>query len=188
MKHYKSSLATYIKKTVAYSLIVFVAIYLSSCESRAHHADDFYNDDGDFPYVRFPLIKSYYVDARESPWTLRLKGYFVIYDGAYAYSYGYNMTDVRKLSVESHIIMAYSPYNDGQPFDNTQVIPSNQEDYYPWFVIIPDKKIEAGFQNESAFLEYVHGLGIQQPDWQTPDDLFGEFAQTGCLSWIPDCK
>ena len=104
----------------------------------------------------------------------------MIDNGAYAYSYGYNMTDVRKLSVESRIIMAYSPYIDGA-LDNTQVIPSNREDYYPWFAIIPDKKIEAGFQNESAFLNYIHNLGVQQPDWQTPDDIYSQFEQTGCL-------
>ena len=174
------------KKTSRYTFIILISIYLTSCASRVHHADDFYNDDGNFPYVRFPLIKPYFVDSRESPWILYLQGYFLIDNGASAY--GYDMRNVKKISVESRIIMAYSPYIDEQAFDNAPVIPSNREDYCPWFVIIPDKKIEAGFQNESAFLEYIQTLGIQNPDWQTPDDLYNQFEQTGCLSWIPDCK
>jgi hypothetical protein len=188
MKHHKSSLATYIKKTIAYLLIVFVVIGLSSCNSRVHHTDEFYNDDGDFPALRFPLMKPYYVDRFDSrnPWVLRLNGHLWIDIGAYAYKY--DVVDVRKISVENGIIMAYSPYVADQPFDDPQVNQSIREHYYHWFVAIPGKSIEEGFENESAFLEYIHGLGVQQPNWQAPDDLFGEFAQTGCLNWIPDCK
>jgi len=188
MKHHKSSLEKHIKTTIAYLLVVFVAICSSSCNSRVHHIDEFYNDDGGFPASQFPLIKPYYVDRLDSrnPWILRLNGYLWVNIGSDAYKY--DVTDVRKLSVESRIIMAYSPYVDEHPFDDPQVDQSIREHYYHWFVAIQDKNIEVGFETESAFLEYIHSLGIQQPDWQTPDDLFGEFAQTGCLSWIPDCK
>jgi hypothetical protein len=168
--------------------IILAALYLSSCNSRVQHPDEFYNDDGDFPLLRFPLIKPYYVDRFNSvnPWILRLQGYLWVNIGSDAYKY--DVTDARKLSVESRIIMAYSPYVDEHPFDDPQVDQSIREHYYHWFAAIPDKNIEVGFENESAFLEYIHSLGIQQPDWQTPDDVFNEFEQTGCLDWIPDCK
>jgi len=31
-------------------------------------------------------------------------------------------------------------------------------------------------------------LFLKISNWQTPDDIYSQFEQTGCLSWIPDCK
>jgi len=176
------------KKIAYYVLMILAAIYLSGCVSRVHHDDEFYNNDGDYPYIQFPLIKPYYVYRMnsESPWILNLKGHLWIDIGNYAYNY--DIEDVRKLAVKDRVIMAYSPYVDEKPFDNEQVNQSIREHYYHWFAVIPDKNVEVGFESESEFLSYIQKLGIQQPDWREPVDIFNDFEQTGCLSWIPDCK
>jgi hypothetical protein len=78
--------------------------------------------------------------------------------------------------------MAYSGYVD----KNADAY--IQDNYYHWFVLIPDKKIAEGFHTEEEFRQYIQMLGIQDPDWLTPDDAYEEFRLTGCLDWIPDCK
>ena len=54
--------------------------------------------------------------------------------------------------------------------------------------MVPTKNITKGFHTEDEFRQYIQTLGIQDPDWQTPDAAFAKYAQTGCLDWIPDCK
>ena len=76
--------------------------------------------------------------------------------------------------------MAYSAYVDK---DSDAYI---QENYYHWFVVIPEKKISEGFHTEDEFRQYIQTLGIQDPDWQTPDEAYEQFRRTGCLEWIPD--
>jgi hypothetical protein len=171
------------KKLTFYVYIILAVFYLSSCNSRLQHKDTFYNDLGDFPYLRLPLIKPYYVDRADSnsPWTLYLRGFLWVSPQPH-FVYGYDVKDLRKLSVENGIIMAYSPYVDEQADQ------SIRDNYYHWFVIIPDRKIEAGFGNEGAFIEYVQKYGVQQPDWRTPIDIFNNFQKTGCMDWIPGCK
>ena len=168
------------KKLPGWSTVILIMIFLSSCTSQVQHLDEFYNDEGIYPYARFPLIKPYHVDRKDgnSPWLMSLRKLWAPPD----YLYFYNVEDVRKLSVMGNVIMAYSPYIDEQANQ------SIQENYYHWFVIVPDKGTEAGFHDESAFLDYIHQLGIQQPDWQEPLDIFKEFERTGCLEWIPDCN
>jgi hypothetical protein len=161
--------------------IILATFYLSSCNSRVQHEDAFYNNLGDYPYLQFPLIKPYNVHRinSESPWRMILH---TLWAPPPNDTYIWNVEDVRKLSVKNGVIMAYSPYVDEQANQ------SIRENYYHWFVIVPDRNIEAGFENEDTFLEYIRKLGIQQPDWREPDGIFNEFAQTGCLDWIPDCK
>jgi len=163
-------------------MIMLIMLNMSSCNSRVQHEDKFYNDPGEFTYSRFPLVKPYEVDRMdgESPWVMML---FV---GLWApppndtYLYG-NVKDVRKLSFKNGVILAYSPYIDQQADE------SIKEHYFHWFVVVPDKSIEVGFENESAFLEYIQQYGIQQPDWVQPNEIYKEFVRTGCLVWIPDC-
>jgi len=78
--------------------------------------------------------------------------------------------------------MAYSPYVDKHADDYIQ------DNYYHWFVMVMDKYITQGFHTEAEFRAYIQTLGIQDPDWQTPDEAFKQFLDTGCLAWFPDCK
>jgi hypothetical protein len=54
--------------------------------------------------------------------------------------------------------------------------------------MVPSKNITVGFHTEDEFDQYIQTLGVQNPEWQTPDEAFKKFAETGCLEWIPDCQ
>jgi hypothetical protein len=84
--------------------------------------------------------------------------------------------------VKNGVIMAYSPYVDKQADAYIQ------NNFYHWFVIVPSKNITGGFHTEAEFDQYIQTLGVQTPDWQTPDQAFDKYEQTGCLDWIPHCK
>jgi hypothetical protein len=172
------------KKHFIFSAISIFAVSLSACNTVVHHADSFYNDDGSnaFPYVQFPLIKPYYVyrSRSSSPWMVDLHTLWVnVTPNEW---YHYEVGDLNKLSVKDDVIMLYSSHI------SEQAPSSIQDNYYHWFVIIPDQDITMGFHDEAKFQAYIQDLGIQNPDWQTPDEAYKKFEKTGCLDWIPDCK
>jgi hypothetical protein len=174
------------KKTVFCLMILLSIGYLTSCAPPGHYSDPFYNfNDNDFPRDYLPLrdpIKAVR-DNPSSPWSLELANYLWVDDPnsqeVYAYS---NVEELQKFSVKDGVIMAYSSYVD------EGADPIVRDNYYHWFVMVPDKKITEGFHTEDEFDQYIQTLGVQNPYWQTPDEAYDKFAQTGCLDWIPDCK
>ncbi len=174
-------------KRAVFYLILFLSItYLTSCTSPVRHADPFYNVNyDDYPLIHLPLIKP--VEAKraggKSPWRVFLPyGPWVsITNEQGLFVYSYDIEELEKFAVENGVIMAYSAYVD------TEADAYIQDNYYHWFVIIPDQEIAEGFHTESEFLEYIQTLGIQDPDWQTPDEAYKQFTKTGCLEWFPDC-
>jgi hypothetical protein len=182
------------KNTVFYLVLFLSLSYLTSCASPAQptnppvqHADPFYNiNDDDYPLLHLPLIKP--VEAKRqdgrTPWRVFLPyGIFVsVPTRQDNFFYAYNIEELEKFAVSNGVIMAYSAYVDKQADAYIQ------DNYYHWFVLIPDKEIAEGFHTEDEFREYIQTLGIQDPDWQTPDEAYEQFTQTGCLDWIPDCK
>ncbi len=146
------------------------------------HEDEFYNDIGAYPSSRLPLIKPYELYSKEGePWSLDL--FTGLWspppDDTFLYS---SVRDVRKISVENGLIMVYSPHVHEQVEQNTRKY------FFHWFVVIPDKEIEIGFNNEDEFLKYIQQFGIQELDWREPNDIYDEYVETECLDWIPDCK
>ena len=138
------------------------------------------SDTGAYPSSRIPLIKPYDLYSKEGePWGLNLHENLRLPDSAIWY---FDVPDIRKLAVENGVIMAYSPHV------HFQVEEAMKQYYFHWFVVIPDKNIEVGFNNEKVFLEYIEQHHIQKPNWRTPDDIFDEYIETECLEWIPDCK
>lgn len=154
--------------------------------SLRQHADPFYNyNDNYAPGAGFPLIDPVEV-TRERPssqWDLGLADPIWIQIPNSDADYGYfSVVELEKFAVKNDVIMAYSSYVDKQA--DVYI----QNNYYHWFVTVPDKNITKGFQAEDEFNQYVQTLGIQNPDWQTPDAAFDKYFQTGCLDWIPDCN
>ncbi len=154
--------------------------------SLRQHADPFYNyDDSMAPGSRIPLIDPIEAvrDNPSSPWKLEVANYLSIElpNSQEVYIYG-NVSPLEKFGVKDGVIMAYSSYVDKQA--DTYI----QNNFYHWFVIVPDKNITKGFHTENEFDQYIQTLGIQNPEWQTPDEAFDKYFQTGCLDWIPDCK
>jgi hypothetical protein len=143
------------------------------------HKDPFYNDSGGFDSFRFPLAKPYelkYLNEKTS-WDMELQAN----PPSESTYYYLTLHDIQKLDVQSGTIMLYTPYVE----HNIDL--SVGQKVYHWFVIVPASNSEEGFESEDAFLEYISQLNIMQVNWQTPDDLYSKFTETGCLDWIPGC-
>ena len=181
------------KNTVFYLVLFLSLSYVTSCAPPAQptnppvqHADPFYNfNDDDYPLIHLPLIKPFKaerLDDASSLWSVfSIYGPYVsVPNSQEVYMYG--IQELEKFAVQNGVIMAYSAYV------NKEAVAYIQENYYHWFVLIPGKKIAEGFHTEDEFNQYIQTLGIQEPDWQTPDEAYERFEQTGCLDWIPDCK
>jgi hypothetical protein len=173
-------------KKTAFCLIILLSVsFVTCCTRRMQHSDSFYNlNDNDFS--RLPLIKPIKAirNGSFSPWYLGLGNpiWIEIPNSNNVY-YVYSIVkELGKIAVKNDVVMAYSSYVDEQADAYIQ------DDYYHWFVMVPDKKIAKGFHTEDEFQQYIQTLGIQNPDWQTPDEAYDKFAETGCLEWIPDCN
>jgi hypothetical protein len=174
-------------KKIAFFFLFFISICsLTNCSSRVKHADPFYNVEQPFSIPRIPLIEPTEVEYLESFYHWRI---FIDYDisvrvptrpGNVFYIYD-GVNELEKFAVENGVIMAYSAYVD------TEADAYIQDNFYHWFVLIPDQEIAEGFQTEAEFREYIQSLGIQDPDWRTPDEARKQFLRTGCLEWFPDC-
>lgn len=142
--------------------------------------DSFYQDDGGFnDYGRFPLIKPYdaIIVDNEHGWYIELH----IPPSEKEIYYYLGLVDVQKVAVENGVIMIYTP-------TKTSVDENVGQKVLYWFVIVPDKSIETGFDNENDFLEYVQEYGIKAPVWIDADSAYQQFKRTGCLDWISDCN
>jgi len=171
------------KKTAFYFILLLSLGYVTGCTPQ--HADRFYNYD-DFSLNRIPLIKPIDVERLNSsePWSIMLlPAMWVDFPDSQGRYYPYSRVhEPEKFAVKTGVIMAYSPYVD------KKAAAYIQENFYHWFVMVPDKEITKGFQTEDEFREYIRSLGVQDPDWHTPDETFQQFRRTGCLEWIPDCE
>jgi len=180
------------KKSLYQLVIIISIILLAGCTPLVKHTDPFYDyNDSDFPRDHLPLINP--VEAtRErpsNPWRLVLLNSLYIdlpkiheQDILQVYTY-YSVEELEKFAIKDGVIMAYSLYDD------LDADPYVLNDYYHWFVMVPSKDMTEGFHTEEEFTQYIGTLGIQDPVWQTPDDAFDRFLETGgCMDWIPDCK
>jgi hypothetical protein len=175
------------KKTVFCLMLILVISSVTSCTWYVRHSDPFYNyNENDFPREHLPIINPIEATRERSfePWYLGLGNDIWIQipnsnNAYYAYS---RVEKLQKFAVENGIVMAYSSYTD------MQTDAYIQNNFYHWFVMIPSKDIAVGFHTEDEFDQYIQTLGIQNLDWQTPDEAFDKFVDTGCLEWIPDCN
>lgn len=180
------------KKTIFYLILFLSVSYVTSCapptqktDLPVQHADPFYNiNDNDYPMIYLPLIKPIEAEREDgkSLWRVFVPyGLWVDIPNSQE-AYVYNIEELEKFTVKSGIIMAFSSYVDKKA--NAYI----QDNYYHWFVIVPGKETVRGFHTENEFRQYIQKLGIQDPDWQMPDEAYKQFEQTGCLEWIPDCN
>ena len=173
------------KKFLFPTSLVLIFIALFGCSVRYRNPDPFYSSTGEWDSIRFPLIKPYQVTYHEqSPrrleadyWGIQLHVSPMAKE-IYWYT---GLHDVQKIAVVEGVILVYTPYEPLVAKDVGQKVLN-------WFVIIPDKGIETGFDNENDFLEYLQEYGINEVSWETPDVLYQRFLDTGCLDWIPGCQ
>jgi len=159
---------------------VYIGLFalLAACNIfRLPSSDPFYSSSGDWDSIRFPLIKPYEVVNIGYGWSIQLH----ISPLAKEINWYISLNDVEKISVKNSVIMIYTPYKK-------DVIEEMGEKVLNWFVIIPDKEIETGFDNEDDFLRYIQEYGVNEVAWESPDTLYQRFLHTGCLEWIPGCQ
>ncbi len=145
--------------------------------------DSFYvGATGDYWY-QIPIIEPYYIKQYpkwSNRWDMQL---LLDHDNRVDILYNHNViNDIEKFSVENRVILIYTEY--------VPIIKNDKFQYKltPWYVLIPDQKIETGFENEEDFKAYIQQLGISNPRWIMPDDAIHKFWETECLYWIPDCS
>ncbi len=144
----------------------------------------FYEDIGWVDAEYLPLIEPYRavkMTDEELPTDWRITLYVSPEEKQLDYYLGIH--NVQKISVQKNIIMVYSPDSLSVTTSGGFKIP----EYY-WFIIVPGKDIEIGFETEQEFLEYIHNLGVKTPLWIDPDAAYMQFVKTKCLDWIPDCR
>ena len=131
------------KNVFLYLMILLSISYLTSCTPPVQHADPFYNFD-DFSMNRIPLInpiEAYRVDG-SSPWILPDGPSVRLPNRQDIVYYGYAIEELEKFAVSKGVIMAFSAYV------NKDADAYIQENYYHWFVVMPEKKISEGFHTE----------------------------------------
>ena len=147
-----------------------------------YQKDSFYQYGGSSrDYLRFPLIKPYYAIylSDEVGWQIPLD---LESDPSQVDLYYYlSLPHVQKIAVDNGVIMVYAPYE--LPTDKTI-----NHNVPQWYALLVDQNVEIGFVSEAEFLAYIRQYGIDQLDWQEPDDILQEYNQTRCLDWIPDCN
>lgn len=170
MKRYKPTLIL---------ITILLCIFFSWIEYNELNKDPFYSDSG-WDVRRFPLLRPYEMvnnDHGNLGWSVTL----YVDPSEKEFYYYINIHDITKFAVENNVIMAYTQYPEEVDKD------AGEKTLY-WFVIIPDQKIETGFDTENGFLEYIQTYGIDKPAWLEPDKVYEQFDKTGCLIWIPDCE
>lgn len=199
----------YIKKTALYLIVFFLCItlvYMAIWWPPARYTDPFYNfDHGDMSLLHLPLVKPIkatrlITSSVPSTWEVSLSPYtpWVSIPNSDAYYPYAKVVELEKFAVKNGVIMAYSAYVDTEadgslaystpPVDFEKARTYIRDNYYHWFVIIPDKEMVEGFHTEDEFNQYIQTLDIQNLNWHTPEEAYKKLARTGCLEWIPDCK
>ena len=130
----------------------------------------FFESPGGLDYKRIALIEPYQaIDIGDGRWSVDLQTESIRYQDS--------VNDITKLNVISGtVIVTYSP--------DTLFAGEHVSDL--WFVIIPDTKVESGFMGKGEFLDYLAGMGIDDPGLVSADALYEEMINKGYLEWFPD--
>jgi hypothetical protein len=150
------------------TLIVFL---LDSCK----HCDSYYTKKGGFDYIRIPLLKPYDIKKVNKDWTIQFTGLAKSYPDMYTSS-----VCVKRINVIDSIIIA-SCYN-------SWAIKGKVVDHL-WCFIIPNRKVEASFDNESEFLDSLSYYTKKKPDFIDIEEIWLQYKDNGYLTWFPtECK
>lgn len=161
---------------------ILIGTFLSSLGcilTRYYNPDPFYSSTGDWDSIRFPLIKPYEAIriAGGNGWGINLP---VILGEPDLHG---SVQNFKKLSITDGVILVYT---SNKPNARQEML--EQIKIYNWYVIIPSKNIQRGFESEDDFQSYIQELGIYEVTWENPDSIYRQFEQIGCLDWIPECR
>lgn len=187
MKYKKSIFRIVVRVVaVAFGVVCVVATLLTAFSFAGIFRNElapFYKKTGSWDGDYIPLIQPYKaISSSDDPTSWRVDLHVGISETKGLYYF--QITDVGKIAVENNIIMLYTSYS--------RTLTDEEKNLglkvFHWFVIIPNQKIETGFETEKDFLTYVHTIGIEKPLWVEPDTAYEQFVKTKCLGWISGCN
>lgn len=146
-------------------LLFLLTNVLWGCKNAVHHGtvkDNFYTDKGSWDASRIPLIKPYELLKLNGTqeWIMNLEA-----PGS--------VTNIKEINVIKDIIVIHA----GQTYCNNVEVPE------AWFVIVPDKHIEKGFDSKPNFNKYLRALGHNNEELQNVEKVFQIFNSQGKIDW-----
>jgi hypothetical protein len=141
---------------------------LQGCKNVIKHnsvKDKFYTDRGSWDAARIPLIKPYELlrlNGSEE-WTMNLEA-----PGS--------VSNIKEINVSGNVIVIHA----GQTYCN------NIEVSEAWFIIIPNKHIEKGFDNIQDFDKHLASLGNKDRKLHDVKKVYEVFNSKGKVDWDVD--
>ncbi len=143
--------------------------------TKNKNTDSYYTETGGMDFVRFPLSKPFVVMSldNQETWTV----------GEGFYSDNSIIADhVTEINFSDNIVFCHSVGETSIDYESLNEA---------WYIITTkNDTIRKGFSNKKDFIEYAKTLNVDanKLDWKSPNQLFKQFYETGCLPWIPNCK
>jgi hypothetical protein len=131
--------------------------------------DIFYERSGGWDYARIPLKKPYELMKLKNgnTWDINL----------HAMTLQSSISNVMGVNVIDGIIVIHS---------TKKTILRGSEVSEAWFVIIPEKEIEKGFDNQNDFTAYASSVGIKEIKFYSPDIVYQSFMKKWPIDWEKD--
>ncbi len=133
-------------------------------------ADPFYTDRGGFgTYLRIPLIKPYdAIKVSENEWRIELQTTQLL---------ELSIHNVRDVNVIDSVIIVHAK---GEV--SIKDIKYNEA----WFVIVPARNTEKGFDKKEEFLSYLTTQNIKNPNFFNVDEVYEKFNKRKKIDWQID--
>ena len=131
--------------------------------------DIFYERSGGWDYARIPLKKPYeLMKLKNRPgWDMNL----------HAMTLQSSISNVTGVNIIEGLIVLHS---SGNTFLRGVEVPQ------AWFVIIPEKEIEKGFDKKEEFTSYLTSMSINRPEFHNPDSVYQSFIKKWPIDWKKD--
>ncbi len=167
--------------SISIIIVILCITLLSFLRIKPDSSNLFFSNHGGGDSLSIPLIEPY-----EATKIKAIPGWFINLHLPFEQrandmkSYG-SIDGVEKIAIQNNIIMIYTPL-----IDSTAV--SLNYKIAHWFIISPNENLEMGFEYESEFNEFTIKYGVQEINWEKPDDIYKKIQDTGCLEWALDCR
>jgi hypothetical protein len=145
---------------------------LCSPEDKGNKHEDqkdiFYTRSGGLDYARIPLKKPYELTElkNDSVWRMNL----------HAMNLQSSISNITGVNIIDGVIVIHS----ANCFLRGTEVPE------AWFVVIPEKRIEKGFDNEEEFTSYLTSINVKKGELHSPDNVNRSFIKKWPIDWTKD--
>lgn len=133
--------------------------------------DSFYDRSGGWDYARIPLRKPYEL--------MKLKNNSVWSMNLHAMTLQSSISNITGVNVIDDVIIIHSSKNT---FLRGSEVPE------AWFVIIPGRGVEMGFDKEEGFNTYMSSMNVKEVKLHDPDVVYESFKKKWPINWQADFK